>query len=122
MLYLIYKIKEQSSPEEAASNTPAGAEHINNTPQILSGDFTGGSFSHEGDVRFNHGSRVSAGQEHQSWCLLQTHVSRGCPRRSVGSRAENQLHWQAYARRPLLLFSLALSFCWSGALFLLSDS
>lgn len=63
----------------------------------------------------------TVGVERQPWCLLQTHMSWGCPRRSVGSRTESQLHWQAYARRPLLLLSLALSFCRSGELFLLRD-
>lgn len=69
---------------------------------------------------FNGGSSVdTVRQERQLWCLLQTHVSWGCPRRSVGSRTETQLHWQAYARTPLLRLSLAPSFCRSGVLFLM---
>lgn len=56
--------------------------------------------------------------EHQSWCLPQTHLSWGRSLRSVGSDVENQLHWQAYARKPLLFLSLALSFWRSGMLFL----
>jgi len=42
-------------------------------------------------------------------CLPQTHFSCCCSLRSERDRAECQLHWQAYARTPFLLLSLAFS-------------
>ncbi len=51
-------------------------------------------------------------------CLPQTHFSCWCSLRSESDTAECQLHWQAYARTPFFLLSLAFSLWWSGMLFL----
>lgn len=55
---------------------------------------------------------------HHSWCFPQTQVSFGRSRRSLASDVETQLHWQAYARQPLLFLSRPRSFWRSGMLFL----